>query len=111
MRAAAGPPGPPARATAHAAYAEVVGGGPRALDAALAVVEAELRTARLQALQQEEALKILRLYASDEWARTVAERALDPVPAPRPAALASCLPRALHDPDLAEGRPCTCGDH
>jgi hypothetical protein len=97
----------PARATAHAAYAEVVGGGPRALDAALAVVEAELRAARLQALQQEEALKLLRLYASDQWARSVAERALEPAPA----ALAACLPRTLHDPDLAEGRACTCGDH
>jgi hypothetical protein len=105
----------PARAAAHAAYAEVVGGGPRALDAALAVVEADLRRARLQALQQEEALKLLRLYATDQWARSVAERALEPAPEPTPEpglnALTACLPRTLHDPDLAEGRPCSCGDH
>jgi hypothetical protein len=94
-----------ARAAAHAAYRAVVGGGPRALDAALAVAEAEARTLRLRCLAQEEALKLLRLYAVDDWARSVAAHALE-----RPVRRDDLL-AFLHDPDLAEGAPCRCGDH
>jgi hypothetical protein len=96
----------PCRANAHAAFASVVGGGPRALDAALAVVEAEARAIRLRLMAQEEALKLLRLYASDQWARSVAQQALGPADTQ----LAPCLPGYLYDPTLADTRPCTCGD-
>jgi hypothetical protein len=95
----------PRRAAAHAAFAAVEGGGPRALDAALAVVEAEARALRLRLLTQEEALKLLRLYATDEWARSVAGQALS-APEVR---LATSLPAYLYDPELAETGTCSCG--
>lgn len=97
----------PARAAAHAAYRAVEGGGPKALDAALAVIEAEARALRLTVLRQEEALKLLRLYASDEWARLIAARVLDVPSDP----LAPCLPASLYDRGLAEGATCCCGGH
>ncbi|HLS58916.1 MAG TPA: hypothetical protein VK022_04745 [Paracoccaceae bacterium] len=107
VRHAAGDPSPlpadaypvhPSRAAAHAAYRTVEGGGPKALDAALAVVEAEARALRLAVLRQEEALKLLRLYASDEWARSVAKSVLEAPAAP----LAPSLPVTLYDRELAE---------
>jgi hypothetical protein len=89
------PPPHPGRAAAHAAFRAVVGGGPRAVDAALAVAEAAARDLRLRCLEQEEALKLLRLYATDDWARSVAARALD-----RPVRCDD-LPGFLHDPAIA----------
>lgn len=96
----------PLRAAAHAAYRTVEGGGPKALDAALAVIEAEARTLQLAIRRQEEALKLLRLYASDDWARSVARSVLDTPAAP----LAPCLPATLHDRALAEGAASGRGD-
>jgi hypothetical protein len=96
----------PRLAGAHAAFATVEGGGPRALDAALGVVEAESLVLRMRLLAQEEALKLLRLYATDKWARSVAEKALA---APQ-ASLAPCLPGYLYDPSLAERGACHCGE-
>lgn len=95
----------PARAAAHAAYRMVEGGGPKALDAALTVIEAEARALRLAVLRQEEALKLLCLHASDEWARSVAESVLDAPADP----LAPCLPATLYDRDLAESAACNPG--
>jgi hypothetical protein len=89
------PPAHPRRAAAHAAFRAVVGGGPREVDAALAVAEAEARDLRLRYLAQEEALKLLRLYAVDAWARSVAGHALE-----RPVRRDD-LPPCLHDPALA----------
>jgi hypothetical protein len=65
------------RANAHAAYRSVNGDPEAALDAALAVIEAEWHATRAERDSFGEALKSIRLYAQDRRARALAERALD----------------------------------
>lgn len=64
------------RANAHAAYASVEGTQEAALDAALAVVEAELAAMEIRCAAQAEALKRLRLYANDATTRALATKGL-----------------------------------
>jgi hypothetical protein len=64
------------RANAHAAFHSVEGSGAAALDAALAVIEAEWHAARAERDSYAEALKAIRLYALDPQVRGVAKRAL-----------------------------------
>ena len=64
------------RADAHAAYHSVEGGADAALDAALAVLEAEWQSTRAERDGYAEALKAIRVYARDTGTRTLAERAL-----------------------------------
>jgi hypothetical protein len=92
------------RAVAQAAYIEVVGGGPRALDAALGVLEADATMLRERLAAQEEALKLLGLYASDAWARSVAAKAL----AAPCRGYSAALPAFLYDADLAATGACGC---
>jgi hypothetical protein len=64
------------RANARAAFDSVEGGGDPALDAALDVVEAEVQAARATRDTYAEALKAIRLYATDPKARDIAAGAL-----------------------------------
>jgi hypothetical protein len=64
------------RANAHAAYRSVEGGEAAALDAALAVLEAEWQATRAARDGYAEALKAIRVYARDNGTRALAERAL-----------------------------------
>ena len=64
------------RANAHAAYRSVDGAEASAIDAALAVVEAEWHAARLERDSFAEALKHIRVYAADPKLREMAGRAL-----------------------------------
>jgi hypothetical protein len=64
------------RANAHAAFHSVEGSGAAALDAALAVIEAEWHSARAERDGYAEALKAIRLYAIDPQVRGAAKRAL-----------------------------------
>jgi hypothetical protein len=70
------------RANAHAAFDSVQGSVHQAVEAALAVVEAEWRSCRSERDSYAEALKAIRVYAADARARELAEGAL----ARRPAA-------------------------
>ena len=84
------------RANAHAAYSSVVGTHNQALDAALAVIEAEFASVRARCDAHAEALKAIRLYATDAESRARAARGLDAcaeVLAGRAAAESGC-PRA-----------------
>jgi hypothetical protein len=65
------------RDEARAAYASVVGSHDAALDAALAVVEAEWRAAACERDRYGEALKAIRLYAGDAHSRQRARHALE----------------------------------
>ncbi|MER2507516.1 hypothetical protein [Amaricoccus sp.] len=65
------------RANARAAYSSVVGTHEQALDAALAVIEAELVAVRARCDAHAEALKSIRLYATDAETRALAARGLD----------------------------------
>ena len=64
------------RADAHAAYHSVEGGEGAAIDAALAVLEAEWQAARALSDGYAEALKAIRVYARDPGSRALAETAL-----------------------------------
>ena len=70
------------RANARAAYNSVEGSSEAALDAALAVVEAEWQSARAERDSYAEALKAIRLYAADSQVRSLAKRALTRPAAP-----------------------------
>ena len=72
------------RADAHAAYRSVEGGAEAALDAALAVLEAEWQATRAARDGYAEALKAIRVYARDSGTRALAERALRGERAPAP---------------------------
>ncbi len=65
------------RANAHAAYGSVVGTHEQALDAALVVLEAEIAAVRARCDAHAEALKSIRLYATDAGTRALAARGLD----------------------------------
>jgi hypothetical protein len=71
------------RANAHAAYRSVEGSEGAALDAALAVLEAEWQATRAARDVYAEALKAIRVYARDGGARALAERALRAPARPR----------------------------
>jgi hypothetical protein len=64
------------RADAHAAYHSVEGTERAAIDAALAVLEAEWHAARALSDGYAEALKAIRVYGRDPGARDLAARAL-----------------------------------
>jgi hypothetical protein len=64
------------RANAHAAHDSVEGGGDKAIDAALAVVESEWRACRDERDALAEALKAIRLYAGEAQVRRLAAEAL-----------------------------------
>lgn len=64
------------RANAHAAYDSVVGTHAAALDAALAVLEAELAILQTRCAAQCEALKRLQLYGRDTATRDLAAKGL-----------------------------------
>ena len=66
------------RADAHAAYHSVEGTERAAIDAALAVLEAEWHAARALSDGYAEALKAIRVYGRDPGARDLAARALAP---------------------------------
>jgi hypothetical protein len=70
------------RADAHAAYRSVEGAQGAAIDAALAVLEAEWQAARRLSEDYAEALKAIRVYARDPGSRALAERALAQQPRP-----------------------------
>ncbi|MCC5975340.1 MAG: hypothetical protein JJT81_14995 [Rubellimicrobium sp.] len=98
------------RLAAEGAFAEVQGGGDRALHAALNVFAVETEALRARVEMQVEVLKLIRGYASDPWLRSLAEAAL----ATEGGDLSAWLPLFLHDPDIAreardtghnEGRP------
>jgi len=76
------------RAHAHAAYRAVQDCEPAAIDAALAVVEAEISRLRSTVLAYGEALKEIEVYGVDPMARSTAAAALKRAPerlgAPRP---------------------------
>jgi hypothetical protein len=79
------------RADAHAAYRAVKGSEQAALDAALAVIEAEVARLRGTVLAYGEALKEIEVYGSDPSVRSTAaaalrrapERLRSPAPVPR----------------------------
>lgn len=64
------------RANAHAAYHTVQGSQEAAVDAALAVIEAELLSIRAEREAYAEALKVIRLYARDGEIRALAGQTL-----------------------------------
>lgn len=68
------------QANAHAAYGSVEGTHAAALDAALAVIEADYAVLRARCATQAEALKQLRLYAHDPAIRALAAKGLDDTP-------------------------------
>lgn len=76
------------RADAHAAYRAVQDAEPAALDAALAVVEAQIVRLRRTVLAYGEALKEIEVYGADPAARSTAAAALKRAPerlgTPRP---------------------------
>src|SRR5262245_54471132 len=70
------------RANAHAAFRSVEDNQGAALDAALAVLEAEWQATREARDGYAEALKAIRVYARDTGTRAIAERALRGAAAP-----------------------------
>ena len=64
------------RANARAAYNSVEGSHEAALDAALAVIEHEWLAARAERDAYAEALKAIRLYATEPGVRNIAKRTL-----------------------------------
>jgi hypothetical protein len=84
------------RAHAHAAFRSVEGCERAALDAALAVVEAEVSRLRGTVLAYGEALKEIEVYGADPTARTTAAAALRRTP--------ERLSAAAPVPHLASGR-------
>lgn len=80
------------RANAHAAFRSVQGAPEAALDAALAVLEAEWRAAREASLRYADALKHVRLYSFDDASRRQAWLALEGAD------------------EATRGRPCSCSE-
>lgn len=66
------------RENARAAYRCVDGGGDAALEAAFAVFSAEFAALRAECARKDEALKTVRLYASEASIRAIANDALAP---------------------------------
>ena len=85
------------RGLAHGAFHEVVGGGVRAFDAALAVYAGENRNLRQRLEADAEVLKLVRSYAAEPWLRDLADQALRSGDAD----ILRHLPMTLHDPELA----------
>ena len=88
------------RADAHAAYRAVKGSEQAALDAALAVIEAEVARLRGTVLAYGEALKEIEVYGRDPSVRSTAAAALRRAPERLEAAAAGAASRARRRPWL-----------